>query len=58
MIELSLQRKAERQTSGSKGTPNKGTLGVGKREKREGMRKFRSFQKRNGHNRFYTFPLK
>jgi len=35
-LEFENKRKAERQLSGSKGTPNKGTLGLGKREVRQG----------------------
>lgn len=35
-LEFENKRKAERQTGGSKGTPNKGTLGLGKREVRQG----------------------
>jgi len=35
-LECENKRKAERQTSGSKGTPNKGTLGMGRRERLQG----------------------
>jgi len=35
-LEFENKRKAERQTSGSKGTPSKGALGIGKREKLQG----------------------
>lgn len=35
-LEFENKRKAERQTSGPKSTPNKGTLGLGKREMRQG----------------------
>merc|ERR1719510_1554540 len=35
-LEFENKRKAERQTSGSKETPNKGPIGIGKREKLQG----------------------